>query len=603
MGRGRTVTMINNGESGLSVRTKINAAFATIEADSYATRADFIAATTPADVTRTAFFVNGNTHAVVRDAAGPIAQSNGQKWRPDGDVTPQHFGAVGDGVTDDTSSVQAAIDFADTVYCGSGLTYLVSGLTIPRDNVAIIGGPANRPIFFLDNGANSHVFFANNRSDCVIQDIIVDGNKENQGLGSDNPWRGIYFVNTCHNLSFNRVLIQNVRDHGFNLSSGSDNAQRCGKDSTFTDCEVQNSGSQEHLDAGGPGGTGFAGGDSTTVWTGCVGSGNRLNGFKAQGVFIGCHSIGNGGGFETGFVLENSLKYNKYIGCSAVENDGDGFRNQGAGDQLTFIGCHAEGNGTAGITFINSVDKAIIQGCWFRNNGQADSDAYTGTRGYSGIFVSGTSSAPQGIVISSCHFLDDQATKTQRHHIYVGYDGSDVVISDDNVFGPVLEQPIYITSGALASPVTVGAAKGLVTTVRQTTPVVVTGTTSSQNLSLITVPPFSLPRSAKILITARGSVAGTAGTKVIRLSMGASSLVISSQAAGDEQPWAFQAEITSTSTRLMALVNAYEVGGTSQLLTLAASQSSSSSYSLGVGCQLGNASDSITLDYLSISSA
>jgi hypothetical protein len=80
----------------------------------YASRTAFIATTVPDDADRTAFFVSGNTYAIVRDASGPIVQANGQTWKPDGDVTPQHFGAVGDGVTDDGAALVALAAFAST---------------------------------------------------------------------------------------------------------------------------------------------------------------------------------------------------------------------------------------------------------------------------------------------------------------------------------------------------------------------------------------------------------------------------------------------------------------------------------------------------------
>lgn len=58
----------------------------------YATRTAFLAANVSPVVTRSSFFVNGNTYAVVRDASGPIVQGNGQTWRPDGDAFPEHNG-------------------------------------------------------------------------------------------------------------------------------------------------------------------------------------------------------------------------------------------------------------------------------------------------------------------------------------------------------------------------------------------------------------------------------------------------------------------------------------------------------------------------------
>lgn len=104
--------------------TQATAAFVTAP---YETRAGFIAGDIPLAVTRTSFFVGGNTYAVVRDAAGPIVQTNGQRWRPDGDVHLEHFGAVGDGVANDAPAWEAAMDHMDVV--GGGVIDLAYGST------------------------------------------------------------------------------------------------------------------------------------------------------------------------------------------------------------------------------------------------------------------------------------------------------------------------------------------------------------------------------------------------------------------------------------------------------------------------------------------
>lgn len=75
----------------------------------YVTRAAFLADTayTPADGT----VVTAGGVSYVRDASA-TAISDLSGWLPFGDVTPQHFGAVGDGVTNDAEAIQAAINAA-----------------------------------------------------------------------------------------------------------------------------------------------------------------------------------------------------------------------------------------------------------------------------------------------------------------------------------------------------------------------------------------------------------------------------------------------------------------------------------------------------------
>jgi hypothetical protein len=140
------MTQIENGESGLSVRTKLNTALTQLDAVSatqpYATRAAFIAATVPDDTKRTAFIVNGQSYAVIRDAAGPIVQTNGQTWRPDGDITPQHFGAVGDGVADDTVAVQTALGAGFPLNWGNLIYRITSPLVEAVAKVDWIGSGA-----------------------------------------------------------------------------------------------------------------------------------------------------------------------------------------------------------------------------------------------------------------------------------------------------------------------------------------------------------------------------------------------------------------------------------------------------------------------------
>ena len=82
-----------------------------------------------------------------RDATGTaLPMADGSKWSPlQADETrPEHFGAVGDGSSDDTAEIQAAIDYLESqaggvLHCTNS-NYRVTGtITIASDNIEIRG--------------------------------------------------------------------------------------------------------------------------------------------------------------------------------------------------------------------------------------------------------------------------------------------------------------------------------------------------------------------------------------------------------------------------------------------------------------------------------
>lgn len=70
-----------------------------------------------------------------------------------GSVRPQMFGAVGDGIADDTDAIQAALDVGGDVYIPAG-RYKITKTLFINSNTSVVGDGEGTVIFLGDNGAN-----------------------------------------------------------------------------------------------------------------------------------------------------------------------------------------------------------------------------------------------------------------------------------------------------------------------------------------------------------------------------------------------------------------------------------------------------------------
>lgn len=140
-------------------------------------------------------------------------------------ITPLQFGAEGDGVTDDTESVQNAIDYA--IANGVALhipdgTYLVSQLTI-NGRITMYGNGVNSVIKSIDSNNEDCVIYIVNAgiNYCSIHDFKIDGNKANQSSAVDGIklYVNSNTVNPDKYGNLYNLVITNTSGNGITLDS------------------------------------------------------------------------------------------------------------------------------------------------------------------------------------------------------------------------------------------------------------------------------------------------------------------------------------------------------------------------------------------------
>ena len=120
-------------------------------------------------------------------------------------VNPEMYGAVGNGVSDDTIALQDAIDSGFPVYL-SNKTYLTTGLTI-TDNVTIIGGGYNSVIKTTSNAPVINITGSNN----TIRGIRIEGNS------TGTSQNGIQAIG---NVGFTLYYLNNIISECYFLNLG-----------------------------------------------------------------------------------------------------------------------------------------------------------------------------------------------------------------------------------------------------------------------------------------------------------------------------------------------------------------------------------------------
>lgn len=165
---------------------------------------------------------NGETGLVIRDKIN----ENFTELYDSASVSVKEYGAVGDGATDDTVALQAAIDAAiagdfGSLYFPAGTYNVTDGLTVvSATNLTLRGdGPASLIVLTADitptTGDGADVIRLTTCDGVHIVDMVVDGFRTGQTVepATDNVGSCIHYVDSSR-IKVLRVEVREASYHG-----------------------------------------------------------------------------------------------------------------------------------------------------------------------------------------------------------------------------------------------------------------------------------------------------------------------------------------------------------------------------------------------------
>ncbi len=295
------------------------------------------------------------------------------------------YGAKGDGVANDTSAIQAAVNAAHAagggqVYIPAG-TYIVTGdgtashgAIMLYDNITVYGdGMGATTVKLADNYNHSLSGIFRDQAgvqnhDIGMHDLTVDGNRANQSSGKIDGWfNGVTpgGPGTDTNITLDHVEIKNCSGYGFDPHEETTNLSI----------------------------------------TNCVSHGNGLDGFTLD-FQIGAHlsndtAYGNG---RHGFNIVTSSHDDTLTNCTAYGNGGEGIMVQRGSDNIpvpqniTINGGSVYANALDGVQ-INKANTVTLNGVSIHDNGQQ------------GVHIMGST----GSIIENSHIFDDSQKKNGEY--------------------------------------------------------------------------------------------------------------------------------------------------------------------------------------------
>lgn len=348
----------------------------------------------------------------------------------EGVVNVKSFGAIGDGIADDTVALAQAV--STITANGGGILYFPKGtyinegvLSIPSNTTVQGAGIGVTIIKIKDSATRTRTFFlGQGTSRVTISDLSIDGNKTTQ-VNADYAIIG-FKASYC---KLENVRITNQNGIGVGWSN-------C-HDMTCKSVEVSYCGDRkagfwcEYDDNTVPWNTGYH------IYENCDSYYNDLDGFIINcpnTTVLNCRANNNGQNVGTGGALGAGGFYNdrdqkniKLINCEFNNNTEFGIN--GIFLNALISGCEVTGNGLSGINLRIGSKRIKISDCSCRSNGKNPTTSNPTSWGKSGIQYNGVSF----VSIIGCGCYDDATTPTQKYGIQsMGTTASNFVVAMGN---------------------------------------------------------------------------------------------------------------------------------------------------------------------------
>lgn len=178
--------------------------------------ADFASGLTPVQVgTSNSGFTTGagKQGFVTAGSERGLVSHNGAEWYLRAAHNVKDYGARGDGSTDDTAAIAAALASGSrAVYFPPG-TYMTDAQTGVGD-IMLFGDGPGISIIKLNNNGDDHVLNFNTLTNIIIRNLEIDGNRDNITSGQNG--QGLRF-NACSDVWIDGCYIHDCESYGIGM--------------------------------------------------------------------------------------------------------------------------------------------------------------------------------------------------------------------------------------------------------------------------------------------------------------------------------------------------------------------------------------------------